>query len=1658
MGGPRRDLPAHDHTGPTGTDRSDAAAGDPTYRPDTAALAPSSLTDRARRNLTALATLDHIDQRDGLVTDHDRARLGLWTGWGALPQLFDPSVDREPFAGLRRDLEQRLDTAELRAASSSTLNAHYTDPEVINAVWRLCTTAGFAGGRVLEPGCGSGLFIGLAPDDVRRASRFVGVEIEPTTARIAAALYPEAEIRGCGLETVREPDGCYDLAVGNVPFGKYALFDPIHNPDRASIHNYFAIKALHLVKPGGLVAIVTSRYTLDARNPAARRAMYDLADLTAAIRLPNGAHQRIAGTQVVTDVLVFRRRHPHEVPAPFDWERTPTIDVDGHEVRVNDWFTPHGRGRIVGTLTAGRGMYSDGELMVDPPAAGIDEALADTIDAVTPTIAGRYDPTPAKAVTPPVRAETGVKAVAGELGVSATGMLVVHGHDGATTVTSGTRDERAQLVALVRVRDAARAVMAAQNEPPTAESVRAWDEARTVLNDRYDGYRTRWPAINATRETTSGRRQPVVPKRFRDDPGWGLVAALERFDETTQQATKAAIFGHWLATPQRRYEGAETPVEALATSLAATGRVDLEMVADLLACDPQPALAELAAAGMIFRSHDNPDDWHAAVHYLSGDVRERLRQVRPLADTDPRYAANVAALESVQPEWLPGEAISARLGAVWIPASDVTQFLVDTLGASPESTSVEHAPIIGTWTVTNYGGRGSVAATVEWGTDHADAYALVADALNLTPTVVYRTDSDGKRIKLEAETLAANDKRTALEAAFADWVWTDPERAGRLEQVYNDRFNSTVLARWDGAHLQHIPGLSGAFEPHRHQLNVVWRHLADDRNVLLGHKVGAGKTATMVIAGQEMRRTGQITKPLYVVPNHMLDQFAAEFRQLYPMADVLVATKTDLEASSRRRFVARCATGEWHAVVMTHATFGRIPVAVETERAFLEAQQERFLAAAEQARAAGGKHTTVKAIERAAARWNTRLSELRDVGADANNVTFEQLGVDYVFVDEAHAFKGLPFVSSLPIGTAQSKRATDMALKVDWLHTVYGNKVATFATGTPVTNSLAEMWVMQRFLAHDLLVDAGLEAFDSWAGTFARPVTRMELAPEGGRFRLHTRIAAFDNVPELLTGFRTFCDLLDAADLPSLRVPDLAGGRAETVVVASTPELAGLIAELGDRADAVRSRAVAAEVDNMLKVCNDGRLASLDLRLVDRDQDPDVGKVTSCAARVAELWHRYRDTAYLDTAGRPSPTTGALQVVFCDKGTPSAGFNVYDEVRDRLTAAGLDPARVRYIHEANTDQAKERLFNACRSGDVDVLIGSTEKMGVGTNIQARLVALHHLDAPWRPADIEQREGRILRHGNQNRIVHVVRYVTEGSFDPYMWQTLERKARFIAQVMSPADPHDAARSIEDLDTEVVLSYAEIKAVATGNPLIREQAEVAGELARLSRLAANHTKAQRALPGRLASLRDHERRLADDIVRLDAYRRHAVDTRGDAFTITLADGTTHTDRVDAGDAIRQRTAPIPADRSWRPLGHLGGLDWEWIRHPAPLYGYDTDTSIRVVGDTETVSWPTREFQHGVGAHVILTRLERHLERTGDRLTAARHDHQLAVEQIGRGERTLGQPFAHQHDLDQFTQRLQAVEAELAATLQPDPALATGTPATVAPRIGPEIDLGP
>lgn len=1634
LAGPRSTLSAQPRADQSATRHR---IDDPGFRPDPARLAPTNLTQRVERNIAVIDLLEELAATRRTVTDADRHILSGWTGWGAAPKLFERND--ATLASARARLDETFDDAAWAAAAHSTLNAHFTDPDITSAIWDLVETAGFDGGRILEPGCGSGMFIGTAPESIRSACSFVGVELEPVTAAVAQALYPTADIRTAGFETIRDLDGTYDLTVGNVPFGKYSVFDPLHNPDRLSIHNHFVAKSLALTKPGGVVAVVTSRYTLDARNPAPRRLLQSQGDLVAAIRLPSGAHQKLAGTAAVTDILLLRKRAPHDIPAPFDWESTEIIDAVDGPVRANRVYASAGRGIVIGALRSGRGMYGNDELVVDPTDEGWQHELGRAVGSLRPTIGGIYDPAPPVPQPPPPPEVAGRTLTVGEMYIDDAGRVKEYRLDEPVTVTASTRSQLRRIRSLVEIRDTARNVMDLQAAGATPGAVLAWEDARAALNDQYDRYTRTWGPINAFTLTATGRRSMSTPQRFRRDPGWGLVSALEVFDDASQTATKAAIFEQWLVTPQRTHHGAETAAEALATSLAVQRRVDLEFIATLLATDPDTARSELNAEGLIYLEPPTADDreddqWVDAQSYLSGNVRHKLRAARGAAAHDPTYDVNVEALETVIPDWIPAESISARLGAVWIDESTVGQFLIDTL-AAPDHVRVEHATLVGEWSIdAGYSARSSVAATTEWGTRDADAYRLVEDALNLRATIITYEDSDGRRVRAVQKTMEANDKRSEIEDRFADWVWEDPERAARLEAYFNERFNSTVLASWDGSHLGDLVGLASTFQPHQHQLDAVWRIMGTDNSILLPHRVGAGKTAAMVIAGRQLKRTGQISKPLYVVPNHMLDQFSREFTQLYPTAKVLVATKDDLARVARRTFVARCATGDWDGVVMTQSTFSRIETSLETQTDFVRDQLTVFDEAAHAARD-GDNRAAAKAIERAKARLNSTLSNLLNSDTDAQSITFEQLGVDYLFVDEAHAYKGLPFFTKLPIGTSTSKRATDMCMKLDWLRTRYGPKVATFATGTPIANSLAEMWVLKRFLAPDRLAEMQMESFDSWAGTFARSVTNMELAPEGGRFRLNTRIASFDNVPELLTIFRSFADFLDDDALTALPVPDIANGQPETVLVPATAELRNLIAELGERADDIRGRGVDPTEDNMLKVCNDGRLASLDLRLVDRTQPAGTSKVDHVAARVSELWNTYRTSVYHDSSGATSPNPGALQAVFCDKGTPGGArdFTVYDELRERLVEHGMDSDRIAFIHDAGTDTTKARLFAACRDGDIDVIIGSTDKMGVGTNIQNRLIALHHVDAPWRPADIEQREGRAIRQGNQNEAVHIIRYVTEASFDPYMWQTLERKARFIGQVTRSGEIDPTMRSVDDLDTDVVLSYAELKAIATGDPLVQRHAEVAAEHARLSRLAVNHAKTQRELPRRIASLDRQISTAVEQLIRLTELEHRRVETRGASFRYVDAAGRAFDNRTDAGTQLRSALLALRGRHDWTPIGQLAGIDLNGRQRPSHLTpGFDIEIS-------ETGFQPTGYNSAALfdaAPHTIMTTLERCIEKIPDEIALLKTRRDGYAEQIARARELVGLPFAHAEIIEALADELDTLSAELATLDQPEP----------------------
>jgi N12 class adenine-specific DNA methylase/2-polyprenyl-3-methyl-5-hydroxy-6-metoxy-1,4-benzoquinol methylase len=1433
--------------------------------------------------------------------------LARWSGWGAIPQMFDDSDDR--FASARAELRALLGSEEAWAqARRTTLNAHYTSAVVVQAMWQAVSDLGFDGdGRVLEPGCGSGNFLGFAP----AGARLVGVELDETTAQIARHLYGErAAIHAIGFEDFRADDGSFDVVIGNVPFAKVTPHDPRHNRGRHALHNYFLLKSLHLVRPGGLVVALTSRYTLDARNPAARREMAAIGDLVGALRLPERAFAASSGTDVVVDLLMLRRRLPGAEPTGPAWTRTVPADLDlpdgtgaagGEPLDLNEYFADH-PDRVLGRLTADRGMYRKHELTVTATGPleqqltdGLQRLVADahvTGLTLAPSAPERERERVSTATEPIAGygitwAQEGsyVANRAGQVGQLVNGQVATH--------TPRVVKDTAELRRLIGLRDAARAVLAVQVDGGDEATLRA---AQRVLAERYESYVRVHGPINRSTQARTGRVDPatgaevlrrVRPRMggFRDDPDWPLVAALEVFDDETQQARPAAIFTERVIDPPRERLGVDTPDEAVAVCLDESGSVNLDRVAELLGTEPATTRVELGEL-----VYDDPVDATLvpAAQYLSGNIRRKLDAARPAAQADPRFSVNVVALERFLPRQLaPGE-ITARLGAPWIPAADVERFCLEVLDAAVD---VERLPELGHWSARlRDGSRRSVALSSEWGTARADGITLLDAALNQRLHTVTDATDDGRRMRNDAETLAARDKQEALANRFSAWVWEHPDRAARLADRYNELFASTVLPAHDGSHLS-LPGLSGSFVPRAHQRDAVARILTDGRT-LLAHAVGAGKTATMVMAAMELRRLGSVAKPAVIVPNHMLEQFSREWLQIYPTARILVADRERLSKDRRKEFVARAATGDWDGIVFTQSGFARLPLGAKLMRGYLREEIDtarRALGVSQD-----GKGLSVKRLERRIAQLEETYKRLLAEHAKDDGVRFEETGVDYLFCDEAHAYKNRRVDSSIDgVATVGSQRAQDLDAKLWALRRTHGPRVVTFATATPVANSMAELWVMQSYLHPDLLADVDLRAFDSWAATFGRTHTALELAPDGSSYRMQTRFARFQNVPELLTLYRQVADVRTTEDL-DLPTPTLAGGKPATVVVAPSDALVAYVADLAARAERIRNRAVHPAEDNMLKVTGDGRRAALDLRLVGGHTDPEGGKLAAAAARIASLHHATRDFIYTDDHGQPAARAGALQLVFCDVSTPAGGgWNAYDELRALLVERGVPSDVIRYMQSATNDVAKAKLFAARRDGTVAVLIGSTETMGVGTNVQARAVAMHHLDAPWRPADIEQRDGRILRQGNQNPEVHVIRYVTEGSFDTYMWQTLERKAAFIAQVTRGDLPD---RDVDDIGDQA-LSFAEVKALATGDPLVLEKAGLDADVARLARLERAHHDDQHRLRRTYETAIQRADRCAHRAEQLAAVPDRLIDTRGDRFAMTV-DGRRHTKRVEAG----------------------------------------------------------------------------------------------------------------------------------------------------------------
>lgn len=1565
--------------------------------------------------------------------------LARWSGWGALAAVFDTSDTR--FAAERDVLQQLLDDAEWAAARRTTLNAHYTSAEVIEAVWDLTRDLGFETGDVLEPGCGSGNFIGFAP----AGARLTGVELDPTTARIADHLYGgRATIHTAAFERWDPPRGGFDLAIGNVPFADVVPHDPRHNPNRQRLHNYFILKSLQLTRAGGTVVVLTSRYTLDSRNPGARHEIAELADLVGAARLPAGAFKQAAGTDVVTDLLVLRRRPPGAGPAGPAWASTAPIDDHPDDpVWCNELFLDHPE-LVAGEIQVGRGMYRERELTVAATGT-LSDHLHRAFDAIVEQARGNgttHAPEPA-APAPVSTIDRATPALP-----LADGSFVTH-EAGFGRVQAGRVEpytprvakDAAELRRLIALRDSARAVLAGQLDPDG----NALADAQRQLSDHYDAYRRVYGPINRYKQARTGKTDPVTGEEtmrrlrprmggFRDDPDWPLVAALEIFDDDTQHATPAPIFTQRVISPPSPRLGVDTPAEAIAVCLDESGSVTIDRAAQLLGISTartRDTLGDLV--------YDDPATGRLvpATEYLSGNIRHKLREAEAVAPTDPRFERNVAALRTALPRQLEPAEITARLGAPWIPAADVESFCAEVMGAEIE---IEFLPTIGRWsTALRVGRRASVALSSEWGTARADAVSLLDATLNQRLHTVTDEADDGKRVRNDAETIAAREKQDAMGERFSTWVWEDPARSKRLADRYNELFASVALPSHDGSHLS-LPGLAATFEPRQHQRDAVARILTDGR-ALLAHAVGAGKTATMVIAAMELGRLGSATKPAVVVPNHMLEQFSREWLQLYPNARVLIADRSKLTAERRKEFVARCATGEWDGVLFTHSSFGRLPLRSETVADYMGRELTRAREALEQSRS--GKGLTVKRLERRIAQLEETYQRLLAEDRKDDGVCFEETGLDFVFLDEAHLFKNRRVDSSID-GMAHpgSQRAQDLDAKLWYLRSRHGPRVVTFATATPVANSMAELWVAQTYLQPEVLESLDLAPFDAWAATFGRTVTNLELAPDGSSYRLKTRFARFQNVPELMTLYRQVADVRtnDDIDLPR---PDVAGGGAQTVVVEPSEELTALVADLAERAERVRNRAVDPTEDNMLKITGDGRRAALDLRLV--GQPPaDRGKLDVAAEHIAVIHARTRDLTYLDDTGEPHPRAGSLQLVFCDVSTPSGdGWNAYDALRDLLAARGVPAGAVRFIHEAGTDEAKAKLFQACRDGRVAVLVGSTDKMGIGTNVQARAIALHHLDCPWRPADIEQRDGRIVRQGNQNPEVEIYRYVTEGSFDIYMWQTLERKASFIAQVTRGDLPD---RDVDDIGDQA-LTYAEVKALATGNALIVEKAGVDNDIARLRRLERSHQDDQHRLRRTLDTARHRAANATRRADTIEAAIANRQDTSGDRFNMVLT-GSRYDKRADAGVVLRH------------VLGEVIASTPQGCAAEATRVGEFAGFSLSVRGDSRIGDEIHVDLEEGLVAFTLtasevanadpvglIRRLERRVTGLDDDLTRARTDAENASAEAERARARLGRPFEHADELSGLVRR----QAEITDALNPtdgEAGAATPEPSPVPP----------
>ena len=1540
-----------------------------------------------KANMEAIHLLQTLEKEERLATPEEQEILSRYVGWGGIPQAFEEN--NSSWANEYLELKNTLSSEEYSAARASTLNAFYTSPTVIRSMYEALENMGLKQGNILEPSCGVGNFMGLLPESMGKANMY-GVELDPVSGRIAKQLYQKNKIAVQGFEETSYPDSFFDCVIGNVPFGAYQVSDRRYDRHHFMIHDYFIAKSLDLVRPGGVVAVVTSSGTMDKQNPAVRQYIANRAELLGAIRLPNNAFQRNANTSVVSDILFFQKRDRASIEEP-EWlnlKETP----EGYS--VNAYFAEHPE-MVLGDFTTESTQYGKQEVTVKPKEGiTLEEQLKEAVQNIHGTIT--------ELELSDTELEEDVVSIPADPDVKNFSFTVVNEEVYYRENSVMNRMELPAMTAervkgMVKIRDVTNELIQCQMEEGSNEQI---TKLQGKLNEEYDTFTAKYGLLSSN----------ANKRAFGQDSSYCLLTSLEFLDDKGELKRKADIFTKRTIRRAETVTSVDTASEALAVCIGERAGVDLSYMAQLSGKTEEELTEELA--GVIFK---NPigEKWEPSDEYLSGNVREKLQIAKQFAEDHPEYQVNVQYLEQVQPKDLDASEIEARLGATWISEDYITRFMAETFHTPRyyvgSKVKVQYAEVTGQWNVMgkNVDSYGNALVTSTYGTQRANAYRLLEDALNLRDTKIYDTvqDAEGEHRELNRkETMLAQQKQELIKEEFKEWIFKDLHRREDLCKIYNERFNSIRPREYDGSHIQFV-GMNPEITLMPHQKNAV-AHVLYGNNTLLAHCVGAGKTFQMIAAGMESKRLGLSQKNLYVVPNHLTEQWGSDFLRLYPGANILVATKKDFEPANRKRFCSRIATGDYDAVIIGHTQFEKIPLSRERQIAMLEDQIADITFSIEEAAHQAGQNYTIKQLEKTKKSLQARMKKLNDQTRKDDVVTFEQLGVDRLFVDESHSFKNLFLYTKMRnvagISQTDAQKSSDMFMKCRYMDELTGGRGITFATGTPVSNSMTELYTIMRYLQYDTLMRMGMGHFDSWAATFGETVTAIELSPEGTGYRAKTRFARFFNLPELISIFKEAADI-QTSDMLNLPVPE-----AEFIneVLKPSEEQQEMVSAFSERAEEVRAGLVNPTVDNMLKITNDGRKCALDQRLLNELlPDAEKSKVNTCVENAFQVWDE----------GKADRTT---QLIFCDLSTPKGDgtFNVYDDVRNKLVARGIPKEEIAFIHEYNTETKKADLFAKVRAGQVRILMGSTPKLGAGTNVQDRLIALHHLDCPWKPSDLEQQEGRILRQGNQNDKVKIFRYVTENTFDAYMWQILENKQKFISQIMTSKSP---VRACEDVD-DTALSYAEIKALATGNPYIKEKMDLDVQVSKLKLLKANHTSQiyrlesdiAKNFPVQISALKE---RIAG--MQIDSQVVKSVDLQdNDTFAMTVGN-VLYEDKKEAGEALIAACAGLKTVSTGGKVGEYHGFTLS-----ASYNMFSNAFELTVKGKC---SYKLEIGKDPVGN---MQRIHNTLSSIDRKLTESEQKLETVQQQLATAQEEVKKPFPKEAELNEKMERLSELNALL------------------------------